>query len=216
MIVRSVLTFIWVLALGAGLRSVTARTESFSARDYDVLAPPPLTRVDERLINIVTLGHRGLYDDFIDIWLLQALGDERLKQKSPDEIHEAMRRVIDMRPKIESLYMLSCFVLGLDLKRPELCEGITLQGLKALPDSWRIPVTQGFFFYYKLGDPQKAAMYYNLAASRPGAPEFIGPLAKNLIEKNQLSKPELEQTLDQLLDAPGGSKFGKYLKGGKQ
>jgi hypothetical protein len=214
-VVKSVLVGIWVLLLGSGLRAVTEKTTVYADRDYDVLAAPPLARLDERAINVLTLGHRGLYDDAINIWLLQSLADERLRAKTPEEIHQAMRLVIDLHPKIESIYMLSCFILAMDLKKPELCEQISLAGLKALPDSWRIPVTQGFIFYKELGDPKKAALYYGLAASRPEAPEFLGALTKTLIEKNQMSIPELESTLDHLLDAPGGSKFSKYLQGRK-
>ncbi len=210
---KTALILVWVLLLGFALRLVTAKTQAYSARDYDVLSPPPFTSLDERLINVLTLGHRGLYDDVINIWLLQSLLDERAQARTADEVFRSMRRVTDLHPKIESLYMLCCFVLAQDLKRPDLCEPISLAGLKALPDSWRIPVTQGFIAFYNLHDPQKAALYYGLAASRQDAPPFLGKLAKNLIEKNQISVPEMQQTLDGLLGGAQGSKFGKYMKG---
>lgn len=186
-----------------------------AARDYDVLAPAPLAGVDRRLIDILTLGHRGFYDDVVNIWTLQALADERLKTKTPAEIQKAMLLAVDSHPRVESLYMLACFVLALDFSAPEACESISLVGLKALPDSWRVPVTQGFISHFKMGDPKKAAAYYQLAASRPGAPEYLQSLARKLAEKGQLSEAELKQTVDGLLDVPGGSKFGQFLKGPK-
>ena len=81
--------------------------------------------------------------------------------------------------------MISCFVLALDLGYPQGCGGVTLDGLKAFPESWRIPVTQGFVAQvaaYLLKDQQSAATYYTLAASRQGAPKFLQRIAKHLVD----------------------------------
>lgn len=210
--VKTGLTILWVLFLGFGLYRVSAKTQAYGDRDYDVLAPPPLTRLDARLVDVLSFGHRGLYDDVINIWLLQSLLDDRLRQQGPEDVLAAMKRVTDMQPKIESIYMLSCFVMAFDFRRPEKCEQLTLSGMRAMPESWRIPVTQAFISYHELKDAPRAAMYYGLAASRSTSPRFLDKLAKNLLDNNQLSIPELQETLNGLLDSESGSKFGAYLK----
>lgn len=206
-------TVAWLLAVAGGLVAVTERTGSYAAQESaQLLTPPPLSRLDPRLIDVATLGYRGLYDDIIDIWMIQVLVDDRIATQKPDELYHLVQTVTHLHPHLESLYMISCFVLALDLKHPEDCERITLDGLKAFPDSWRIPVTQGFMDAYKLNDPQSAAMYYGLAASRPHAPDFLKHLAQRLVDERGLNPDELQQTMDHLLEAPGGSRFGSFLK----
>lgn len=107
--------------------------------------------------------------------------------------------------------MLSCFVLGLDLKRADLCKEVIIDGMKAMPDSWRIPITMGFMYAYQLNDVSNAVIYYSLAASRPDAPDFLKKLSVNMLEKNSISVQELQESLENMFDAPGGSKVGAFL-----
>lgn len=210
--VKISVTVLWIVCLGLALHAVTGETWRFAKRDYALLEAPPLVDLDTRLITAMTLGNVGVYDDVIYLWTLQSLVDPRLKTKDPVAVQESILRVTRHNPKIETLYMMSCFVLAFDLKRPDLCERITLDGLKATPDGWRIPITQGFIFAHELKDPKNAAMYYGLAASRPDAPPFVGRYAKKLIDTNELSIEELQATLDELLSAEEGSRFATFME----
>ncbi len=209
---KASLTLVWLVILAAGMRVVTAKTKYYGDRDYQLLSPPPLSEIDPRLVDVATLGHRGLYDDFISIWLMQAFVDERLKEHSAEEVSAAINVVTRLNPRIESLYMLSCFVMAQDYDRPDLCERISLDGLKALPDSWRIPLTQGFMEAYKLHQPKNAALYYGLAASRPDAPEFLKSLAAKLVANSQLSLSDLQESIDKVFENGASPKLGEFLK----
>jgi len=209
---RPALTILWLVLLGSGFAAVTKKTSVYAARNYRLLEPPPLTRLDTRFLDIVTFGYRGLYDDFADIWTLQILTDKGIARQDPAAVDATIRSVTRHGPKIESLYLASCFVLAFDLKRPDYCERITLDGLKALPESWLIPEVQGYLEASLLHDPKSAAMYYGLSASRPDAPEFLQKLAADLIQKKQLSPDELQSSLEQLLGGSGGAKFGEFLQ----
>jgi hypothetical protein len=178
---------------------------------YLLVEPAPLSSIDSRILRIITLGFRGVYDDFLSIWTIQFLADERLKNFTTDEVFSAIKSTARQRPKIESIYMLSCFVLALDLNRPDLCKEIIIDGMNALPDSWRLPVTQGFIYAYKLNDIPNAAIFYSLAASRPGAPPYLQKLSTNMIEKNELSIEDMQTSLANMFDSPGGSKVGNFL-----
>lgn len=207
------LTIGWLALLCSALSLVTARTAPLAQARYELVEQAPLARLDTRFLNVLTLGFRGLYDDFATIFTVQMLVDERLRRTSePDRIIATLRALTRHLPRIESLYMIGCFVLANDFAAPRLCEALTLDGMKAMPESWRIPVTQGFIFAHRLSDPKNAAVYYGLAASRPGAPAFLGKLTRNLIEKNQLDPGELQETLDGVLGARERSRFGEVLQ----
>lgn len=219
--VKTIAIGLWLLLVAGALHAVTARTWTFAKRDFELLEPPPLTELDPRVLDLVTLGYSGLYDDFIYLWTLQTLADPRLQTMDPETVQASLLQVTRHQPEIETLYMLSCFVLAFDMKRPDLCERVTLDGLKAVPDGWRIPLTQGFLYALQMNDLKNGAMYYGLAASRRDAPEFIGPMTQKMIQENQLSITELQDTLARLLDGstgaprPGGrgaSRFGPFLE----
>ena len=196
---KAVAASLWVMFLSVCFMIVTHHTWDRAQRDYRLLDEPPLTHFDTRLINIVTLGHRDLYDDFIAIWTLQTLFDRGLAKVPPDELQKSILSVTRHGPQIESLYNISCYILSYDYGRADLCEKITADGIKALPSSWRIPMLQGYLYYSKLENPTNAALYYGLAASKSDSPPFLKKLAYNLVEKNHLDPTELEDTVQEIL-----------------
>ena len=208
---KAIFATIWICILGYGLGLVSNKTRHYATESYRLVEPAPLSSIEPRILNIITLGFRGVYDDFLSIWTIQFLADARLKNFATDEVFSAIKSTTRQRPKIESIYMLSCFALALDLNRPDLCKEIIIDGMNALPDSWRLPVTQGFIYAYKLNDLPNAAVFYSLAASRPGAPAFLKKLSKNMIEKNELSVEDMQTSLSNMFDNSGGSKIGNFL-----
>jgi hypothetical protein len=176
---------------------------------------PPLAKMSTRFIDILTLGHRGLYDDLVTIWSLQSLMDLRLSQVPPEEVQKAILSVTRHYPKVESLYSISCYILAYDFKRPDLCERITADGIKALPDSWRIPMVQGYLYYEPLKNMRSATLYYGLASSKETAPPFLKRLATNMVKKNALDPEDLDALSQELL--PRNSfrgRFSDFLKRG--
>lgn len=178
---------------------------------YQLVENAPLVGLKTEAIDVLTLGHRGLYDDFIDIWLLQILMDPALKKESPDKIYKTILDILKQKPKIESSYMLPCFVLMVDFARPDLCENITILGLEAFPQSWRIPMTQGYVYAFKLNDPIKASAFYNLAASRKNSPPYVQSLAQKMLLKGGNDQETMKETLDLMLQVEGGSKFAEFV-----
>ncbi len=208
---KAIFTTIWICILGYGLGLVSNKTRHYATESYRLVEPAPLSTLDHRLLSIITLGFRGVYDDFLSIWTIQFLADERLKKFSTEEIFSAIKSTTRQRPKIESIYMLSCFVMAMDLNRPDLCKEIIIDGMNALPDSWRLPMTQGFMYAYKLNDLPNAAVFYALAASRPGSPVFLQKLVKHMAEQNELSVEDMQSSLSTLFDSKSGSKVGNFL-----
>lgn len=206
--IKTLLTALWLVVLYAGLMHVTRHTWRFAKRDYRHMDAPPLAKMNTRFIDIFTLGHRGLYDDFVTIWSLQALMDLKLSLVPPEEVQKAVLSVTRHYPKVESLYSVSCYILAYDFKRPDLCERITADGIKALPDSWRIPMIQGYLYYEPLKNMRNATLYYGLASSKEKAPAFLKRLATNMVKKNALELEDLDALSRELL--PRNSLRGRF------
>lgn len=199
------LLFIGLLLATNPQRLKTLRSE------YDIFAPPPLTRFSPALVSILTLGHKAIYDDFINIWLLQTLMDTR-KGTDDASMMTLIRSVIKHQPKLETLYMLSCFVMAQDFKKPGHCQEITLAGLKAFPTSWRLPMTQGYIEYFMLKQPAQAASFFMMAASRPNSPEYVQKTVRNLLDKNDLSPSDLQKSLEIMAENENNKAFIQLLK----
>ncbi len=179
--------------------------------EYDLFSPPPLSQLNTTVINIMTLGHFGIYEDFINIWLLQTLLDPR-KGTDAEPMMNMIRSVIKHHPRLETTYMLSCFVMFQDYKKPENCQEIILAGLKAFPTSWRLPMTQGYVEYFLMKQPAQAASFFMMAASRPESPEYVQSTVKKLLSENNLSPVDLQKSLDIMAESGNSDAFIKLLK----
>lgn len=208
----SIVAPLLILALSAAALVGTnqARIDRLKAQ-YDLFQAPPLAGLKTSLVNFLLLGQKPVYDDFISIWLLQALVDSR-KEKDADGMLGAIRSVIRHEPKIESIYMLSCFVMMDDMQKPEACQEIILAGLRAFPRSWRLPMTQGFVEYYKLKKPAQAASFFMMAASRQDSPPYVQKVANKLLMTNEISDADLQESLELLSNSGGSDSLRKMLE----
>jgi hypothetical protein len=209
---KTIAITLWMLGVAGHFTIAANKAYDANRNRITFLAPPPLSGFKEPIINILTLGQKNLYDDFIDIWLVQILADPKAKTANIDELNKTILQVTDLHPKIESIYMLSCFILGIDLNRPDFCEKIILNGLNAFPNSWRLPMTQGFMYGFKLNDPVKAAAFYDLASSRQESPPYVASLAKKMLNKEPLTEGDAKEALEVMLKVPGGSRFTEFLE----
>lgn len=185
-------------------------TESGTAERaaWKLVTAPPLASLSTKHIDLITLGHRGLYDDFMTIWAIQFLADPHLRERaSAEELNATLTSITRHLPRTEALYLYSCFVLSFDYNRPEFCEAFSVKGLKAFPNSWRIPMTQGFIAFFQQKDDVKAAAFYQLAASRPGSPAYVARLADKLAKRGFANGQDLNETIDMLREVPGGTKI---------
>lgn len=180
-------------------------------QEYKTFSPPPLSNLKPSFIDIITLGHKHVYDDFINLWLLQALLDEN----KPANVEQAMlgiRSVVQHQPKLETIYMLSCIVMFDDYKEPKHCQEIILEGLKAFPTSWRLPMLQGYVHAVLLEEPAQAASFFLMAASRPKAPSWVQRLAKKLIDQKNIRSEDLDRSIEILEQSPNSGVFKGILK----
>jgi hypothetical protein len=61
--------------------------------------------------------------------------------------------------------------------RPDLAIALLEKGLKAQPEKWELVQDIGFVHYWWLQDYMVAAQWFKRAADKPGAPNWMAPLA---------------------------------------
>ena len=181
-----------------------------------VVTAPPLSSLHPLLLELSILGQKNLYDDFMHIWMLQSLADDQLVKSQPEQVEKAILQVAKHSPKIETFYMLSCIVI-FESADPRSCEPLIISGLKAFPNSWRLPMMLAYVYHFKLNDYAKAAAMFGLASSRQNSPEYVARLAKKLINRENLSEEEIQGAFDMMLQVPGGrSHFNDILQQRKE
>ena len=159
----------------------------------------------------MTLGHKHVYDDFINLWLLQTLMDERLDTNTGAML-SSIRAVIKHRPKLETLYLLSCIVLMERFDGVQYCQEITLAGLEVFPESWRLPIMQGYIHAVMLEEPAQGAAFFRMAASRPNKPAWVLSLAKRLASSENISQEDISKSLTIINGFPQAESFRKILE----
>lgn len=172
---------------------------------------PPLSSLPSPIVNIATLGYKAVYDDFINLWLLQIL-TEKNKPQNANDILRVIKSVTNHKPPIETIYMLSCFVMLQDFDRPDACKGIILDGLSALPNSWRLPMTQGYVQAFITKEPAQAASFFQMAASRERSPKWVKKVAKKLIVENELNKDDINKSLEIIKAYPEAKELLQFLQ----
>lgn len=181
------------------------------------ISPPPMAELDPRLLRILTFGHRGAYDDFANIWILQTLASEvKENGENPQEIREAVGHVFKHLPKLESGYMFACLVLALQLAAPEGCEEISRLGLQAFPGSWRILMTQGFVYMDLIKDPAKASLFFYLASKASHAPPYVERLARKMRDKEAVSAEDRAELDAMMREIPGFAEAREFMGSGEE
>ena len=209
--VKQALVLATITLSGLFLYKTTPERVQHLEKTYNTFKAPPLSYLSKGMINVMTLGHKHVYDDFINIWLLQALINPS-KTATPQEAIEGIRAVIRHEPALESLYMLSCIAMFDEYKSPQYCQEITLKGLEAFPTSWRLPMLQGYVHAFSLNEPAQAASFFLMASSRTKAPPWVKRLVNKLLDKKDINRDDLDRSMQILEQAPNSGAFKEILK----
>lgn len=207
---RALPTLAVLLFGGALIATIPVRVQTLKST-YELYSKPPLADVKPQFLNILLLGHKAIYEDFISIWLLQTLMQEGVK-KEAEPLIEQIRSVIRHEPKLETTYMLSCFVMLNEVKRPEFCQEINLAGLRAFPMSWRLLMTQAYVEYAAMNHPAQAASFFMMAAQRENAPDYVKKAAKKLLETKTLTDEDIEASMNLIAEKDGNTQFKQLLE----
>ncbi len=190
--------FVWLGILAVAFASVSGRVFKSASDAWNFVESPPFSEISPEFLDVVTLGHRGVVDDALLVYTLNYLVDERIKVIPPDQLFRALKSTTRLKPRIETIYMFGCLVMALDVKRPELCEPLIVDGIGLFPDGWRLPLTLGTILYNNVKDEARAAVFYEMASTKPDSPHYAGRFAAKLRDRSVIDPDEMGALIDGL------------------
>jgi hypothetical protein len=212
--ILSRLTFgLWFVAL---IFALVASKKLLIEEEYDAeeIYEPTFLNFSPQFLDITMLGHRALYHDILEVWAIHYLLDpERISD--PEVSTKIVSLIKKHKPRQEGLYMLACFIL-IDQKRADQCQDLTLVGLEIFPDSWRLPMMQGFVHIKVFNQPFQAAKFYYTASTRKNAPAYVERLAKKLIDQGELGSEDYENSMKLMLGNALDRKFETIVEQERQ
>lgn len=84
--------------------------------------------------------------------------------------------------------------------RADLAEQLLRKGMAASPERWQYPHDLGFLYYWHRRDFKTAAMWFEQAATLPGAPTWLRPVAASMLARGgdrQSSRQMLTRILEE-------------------
>lgn len=214
-------TFIAMLGLILGilgLFKIAAVADQGSTQSYTLVDKPPLVDLAPDKIALLTLGFPQVYHQFLNFWAVQFLGDQNIAQESPDQILEVLTAISQHKPKIRDLYQLSCYTFLLDFDNPDYCLNVLVNGMRAVPDDWSIPLLAGIVYKTNKKDLRNATLFFMAAAAKKGAPAYVINVANKRYEESQNSGGFMENDLSDLSEffddkksTPLGGKLKEYF-----
>jgi len=140
------------------------------------------------LMRRLTLGFNTIWADVYWIRAVQYFGGTRLAkgtQKSYELLYPLLDVTTTLDPRFNIAYRLGAILLseGSSTGAGNTGQAITLleKGMREMPDKWQYPLDAGFIVYWWGRDPAAAAQWFLKAESRPGAPNWIRPVAATML-----------------------------------
>lgn len=155
---------------------------------------PPFSSLQRPIINVLLLGQKELYDDFIHLWTTQYLASKEIFKKDPKQLEQILRRIAHLKVRSPYFYQVSCFRFIFDFKTPWLCEEIAKIGMAVAPESWIIPAILGYAFMEQ-EDYHQAARFFTLAGKIEGSPDYFKEVGSSLLVKKGVPWEEVLQAM---------------------
>jgi hypothetical protein len=181
-------------ALGAGAIALLGAAIAIqAARDS---AYPLRAREAERMLYVsspaalrrMALEFQALASDVYWIRAIQHYGGDRLSNDGRRK-YELLQPLLDITTTLDPFFTIAYRFGAIFLSEPEPGgpgrpdEAIALleKGIRAQPEKWQYDHDIGFVHYWHLQDPAGAAEWFQRAAAKPGAPNWLSPLAASML-----------------------------------
>lgn len=171
-------TFAAVIFSHIGLVTLLRETRFLSPSS----TPPILLK--PKAIRVFCLGHEQLAADFFWLKFVQYIGDSVARRTDRfDMAYEYLDLVTSLDPRFTQPYWFAAFVVGAEMKRPDLAQKLIERGIQANQNNWYLPFIAGINQYLFAHNEAAAASYYRLAAKFPDSPKWLGRQAEILQAK---------------------------------
>lgn len=156
----------------------------------DIGEHPPFASLQRPIINVILLGQKELYDDFIHLWTTQYLASKEILNLDPKKLEQNLRKIARLKVRSPYFYQTSCFRFIFDFRTPWLCEDIAKMGMLVAPESWIIPAILGYAFMEQ-EDYNQAAQLFTVASRIDGAPPYFKEVGSTLLIKKEVPLEEV-------------------------
>ncbi|MDQ3068357.1 MAG: hypothetical protein M3R55_01340, partial [Acidobacteriota bacterium] len=157
------------------------------------------------VVQRVALEYDALAADIYWIRSVLHYGGDRLSAPQAGR-YELLYPLLDLTTTLDPLFQIAYRFGAVFLAEPppggpgrvDLAEQLLKKGMAASPGRWQYPHDLGFIYYWQEQDHQAAATWFQRAASLPGAPEWLGPLAAGTLARGgdrQASREMLRRIL---------------------
>jgi hypothetical protein len=170
------ITFVLVISLRLGLHSLKFDVSERASRD-PILVSPAVAKA-------LALGNDQLAADLYWLRFIQYIGDTDSRQIDRySRAYSYLNLVTSLDPRFTQPYWFAAFVVGAEMKRPDLAQKLIERGIQANQNNWYLPFIAGINQYLFAHNETAAANYYRLAAKFPDSPKWLGRQAEILQAK---------------------------------
>jgi hypothetical protein len=140
------------------------------------------------LMRRLAVGFNAIWADIYWIRAVQYYGDTRLsvdEKRNYDLLYPLLDITTSLDPRFNIAYRFGSILLseGYPNGPGQADQGIALlrKGIREMPDKWQYYHDAGFIEYWWRRDSQAAADWFVEASKRPGAPNWLAPLAASVL-----------------------------------
>lgn len=155
-------------------------------RDTDLLEkriPEPVVLKPE-VVKLFCFGHEQLAADLYWLRFIQYIGDSEARNSDKyKSAYDYLNLVTSLDSRFTQPYWFAAFVVGSEMKRPDLAQSLIERGIQANQNNWYLPFIAGINQYLFAHNEIEAAKYYRQAAKFPDAPKWLERQAEILQAK---------------------------------
>jgi len=131
-----------------------------------------------------TLGFDQLIADYFWIKTISYFGDHLMSDRKYPWLYHILDLVTTLDPHFVWPYYFGGIILSLEADQAEQSNRILKKAMLYHPDAWEFPFYLGFNYWYHDKNPAKAASYIKVAATLPGAPNYLKTFPATLYSRS--------------------------------
>ena len=140
--------------------------------------------------DLLALQYDALAADVYWIRAVLHYGGDRITDPGTGR-YELLAPLLDLTTSLDPLFQIAYRFGAVFLAEPppggpgrlDLSERLLRKGMAASPERWQYPHDLGFLYYWQAQDHRVAAEWFQRAASLPGAPAWLSPLAAGMLAR---------------------------------
>ena len=177
---RGAYAAIVLLLLSAGAASYAVQLRLDAGRGENKAAEEFMYLPGAQYLKVASLGYEQLMADLLWLKAIQHLGEKKISGAGYDWIYKALDTVTSLDPKFAMPYEAGGMALTIDAGKTDLSNKLLKKGVENIPENWHLPFYLGFNYFFFTKDYKAAAMYMEMAATKPGSPPYLPSLASRL------------------------------------